>query len=295
MTTDNPARGALLVTGAALMFASMGMLVRFASAQLAYEQVVFFRNLFGFLVLVPIVLQQGTVKTLRTERLVLHVARSLFGLAAMYCFFYAIAHLPLSDAVLLNFTAPLFIPFIAIFWLREQVTARVAVAILIGFLGVLIILQPGSGVYSPAALVGLASGAFAAVAMVSLRGLSSTEPPLRVVAWFAITGTLVSILPVLFAWQIPLWKPVLVTAGAGMFATAGQYLLSKGYGYAPAAQIGPFTYVSVVFAAVYGWYFWQEVPSLWSIAGAVLIAIAGVLAMRRQNSRANEVAEMEIP
>ncbi len=208
MTTDNPARGALLVTGAALMFASMGMLVRFASAQLAYEQVVFFRNLFGFLVLVPIVLQQGAVKTLRTERLVLHVVRSLFGLAAMYCFFYAIAHLPLSDAVLLNFTAPLFIPFIAIFWLREQVTARVAVAMLIGFLGVLIILQPGSGVYSPAALVGLASGAF---------------------------------------------------------------------------------------AAVYGWYFWQEVPSLWSIAGAVLIAIAGVLAMRRQNSSADEVAEMEIP
>jgi drug/metabolite transporter (DMT)-like permease len=294
MTADNPARGALLVTGAALMFASMGMLVRFASLQLAHEQVVFFRSLFGFLILVPVLLQRGVIRTLRTERLLLHIVRSLFGLAAMYCFFYAIAHLPLSNAVLLNFTAPLFIPFIAVLWLSERVTVRVAIAIVVGFIGVVFVLQPSSGLYSKAALVGLASGAFAAVAMVALRGLSSSESPLRVVAWFSITCTLVSALPVMLAWHVPPWSPLLLTAGAGLFATAGQYLLSKGYGYAPAAQIGPFTYASVVFAAVYGWYFWREVPDLLSVAGTALIVIAGVLAMRRQNSKPEPVAGMEM-
>ncbi len=281
MTADNPARGALLVTAAALMFASMGVLIRFATQQLPNEQVVFLRNFFGLLILLPLLLRNGIGASLRTDRLALHVLRSLCGLAAMYCFFYALANLALADAVLLNFTAPLFIPFIALLWLREIVSRQVIAAIVIGFAGILLVLKPGLGVFNPAALVGLASGAFAAVAMVSLRTLSATDPPLRVVIYYGIICTGASSVPMLWAWQPAPLETFLQLAGAGCFATAGQYLLSRGYGYAPAAQIGPFTYTSVVFAATYGWLFWKEMPDWLSASGTVLIVIAGALAMQK--------------
>ncbi|MFQ5642558.1 MAG: DMT family transporter [Thiogranum sp.] len=282
MRADNPAYGALLVSCAALMFASMGVLIRLASYDLPNELVVFFRNLFGLLVLLPLVWRQGVSHSLKTAYPLLHLLRSLCGLAAMYCFFYALANMPLASAVLLNFTAPLFIPFIALLWLKESVGSRVTAAILVGFTGVLFVLKPGSGLYSQVALIGLASGAFAAVAMVSLRRLSHTEPPFRVVALYGIACTTVSALPLLWSWQTPDSQALLQLAGAGTFATAGQYLLSKGYGYAPAAQIGPFTYTSVIFAAGYGWYFWQEMPDWLTATGTLLIIIAGVLAMRQR-------------
>jgi len=284
MRADNPAYGALLVSCAALMFASMGVLIRFASDGLPNETVVFFRNLFGLLVLLPLVWRRGVSHSLKTAYPLLHLLRSLCGLAAMYCFFYALANMPLASAVLLNFTAPLFIPFIAMLWLKESVGSRVAAAILVGFTGVLFVLKPGSGLHSQVALIGLASGAFAAVAMVSLRRLSRTEPAFRVVVFYGVTCTTVSSIPLLWGWQTPDIEALMQLAGAGTFATAGQYLLSKGYAYAPAAQIGPFTYTSVVFAAGYGWFFWQEMPDGLSATGTLLIMIAGVLAMRQRKA-----------
>jgi drug/metabolite transporter (DMT)-like permease len=281
MSTDNPVRGALLVSSAALMFASMGGLVRLASVHMPNEQVVFFRNLFGLLVLLPVVWQRGGRIDLRTAYPGLHLVRSLFGLAAMYCFFYALSILPLANAVLLNFTAPLFIPFVAMLWLGERASPRIWAAILIGFTGILFILKPGNGLYIRGALIGLASGAFAAVAMVSLRKLSATEPALRVVVYYGVICTLVSLLPALWSWQPVAPQLLAVLAGAGAFATMGQYLLSRGYGCAPAAQIAPFTYTSVVFAAGYGWLFWRELPGWTTAGGTLLVALAGALAMRR--------------
>ncbi len=281
MNTDNPLRGAVLVSAAALMFASMGGLVRIAALHMPNEQVVFFRNLFGLLVLVPVLWQRGGRIDLRTRHPGLHLLRSLFGLAAMYCFFYALSVLPLADAVLLNFTAPLFIPWVALLWLGERVGARIWGAIAIGFVGILFILRPGESLYTRGALIGLASGAFAAVAMVSLRKLSATEPALRVVVYYGLICTLVSFGPALWAWQPVSLHRLSVLAAAGLFATLGQYLLSRGYGCAPAAQIAPFTYTSVVFAAVYGWMFWGEIPGWATAGGALLVVLAGILAMRR--------------
>lgn len=283
MNTDNPVRGALLVSSAALMFASMGVMVRMVSVSLPTEEVVFFRNLFGLLVLLPVLTRNRFAVSLKSRQPWLHLVRSLFGLAAMYCFFYALSTLPLADAVLLNFTAPLFIPFIAWFWLQERVARPVVLAILIGFAGVLVVLRPGSGLYSVAALVGLASGAFAAVAMVSLRRMAFSEPALRVLVYYGVICTTVSAVPLLWSWQTPGLKTLLQLACAGLFATTGQYLLTRGYGYAPAAQIGPFTYTSVIFAALYGWLFWKEIPDWMSATGTVLIIIAGVLAVRSRN------------
>ncbi len=287
MSTDNPVRGALLVSGAALMFASMGGLIRLAATHMPNEQVVFFRNMFGLLVLLPVLWQRGDRIDLKTAHPGLHLTRSLFGLAAMYCFFYALRILPLADAVLLNFTAPLFIPFVAMLWLGERVSGRIWVAIAIGFAGVVLILKPAAGLYTRGALFGLASGALAAVAMVSLRKLSATEPALRVVVYYGVICTLVSLAPALWSWQAVTAYSLLILAGAGGFATMGQYLLSRGYGCAPAAQIAPFTYTSVVFAALYGWLFWQELPGWTTAWGTLLVALAGALAARRRPGSAS--------
>jgi drug/metabolite transporter (DMT)-like permease len=283
--TDHPTRGALYIVLAALLFSSMGGLIRVASLQLNNETVVFLRNLFGLLVLLPWLARRG-IGRLSTRHPGLHLLRSLAGLAAMYCFFYAISQLALSEAVLLNFSAPLFIPFIAAIWLQERVPIRVLWAVAIGFAGAVLIMRPGLGVFQPAAGIGLASGFFAALAMVTVRRLSSSEPPTRVVFYYGLICTSVSSIPLLWAWQSPQPTVLGTLFLAGIFATAGQLALTQGYRYAPAAQAGPFIYTSVLFAGLYGWWFWAEIPDVLSLSGTVLIVMAGILAIRaRRRSR----------
>jgi len=275
-------RGACFAIGASLMFATMGASIRIASAHLPNEVVVFLRNVFGLLFLFPWVFRQG-LASLATTRLRMHVTRSFAGLAAMYCFFYAIAHLPLAEAVLLNYSAPLFIAPIALLWLGEAILPIVAAAILSGFVGVGLILKPGFGEFSVAAWVGLLSGFLAAIAMVSVRNLAATEPTVRTVFYFSATCTTVSAIPLLWAWQIPQWQDVATMAAAGFFATQGQLLLTHSYGLAPAAHIGPYTYTTVIFAALIGWWLWQETPDRFTAIGALLISIAGILTMSRKS------------
>lgn len=279
MYPENRARGAMFAIAAAFMFAAMGAVIKTASAHLPTELVVFFRNFFGLLALLPWLLRGG-VRGLATQRFGSHVARALAGLAAMYCFFYAIAKLHLAEAVLLNFTAPLFIPFIALLWLRERVEHNVWWAIAVGFVGITLILKPGMDIFSPAALIGLASGALAALAVVNIRRMSETEPTTRIVFYFSIISVIVSALPLLWSWQTPGPQALALMAVAGIFATSGQLLLTRGYALAPAALVGPFTYSSVVFAALFGWLLWGEMPDTLNLTGAVLVCLAGIMAIR---------------
>jgi len=267
---------ALLAMAAELMFASMGASIKLLAAQLPNESIVFFRNLIGLGLVVPWLLRRGP-GNLVTRQFPLHLLRGLAGLGAMYCFYYALGHIPLAEAMLLKLTAPLFIPVIALLWLAESVPVRVRWAIVIGFMGVVLILHPGFAEISPVALVALAGAALAAVAKVTIRRLSVTEPSTRIVFYFALVGTVVSALPVAWHWVTPspsAWGLVLAVSG---FATAGQLLMTRAFGLAPAAQVGSFTYVSVVFASLYGWLFWDELLDMLTIGGAILIAAAGVL------------------
>jgi len=275
-----PVRGALMVTCGALMFASMGVTVKLTSADLPVAMVVFCRNFFGLLALVPWLFKQGA-PSLRTANLRLHLLRACAGLSAMYLFFYAISKLPLAEAVLLNFSAPLFIPIVAFLWLNERVARRVLWAIGVGFVGVGCILRPGMGGLSPAAWVGFASGAMAAVALTGVRRMAGFEPATRIIFYFSVLATTVSAVPLCWTWTWPpagLWW---LLVASGMFATAGQFFITRGYSYAPAAQVGPFHYTAVVFSALYGWLLWAEKPDGWTVVGAALICVAGILATHR--------------
>lgn len=290
MYPENRARGAMLAIAAALMFAAMGATIKTVSAHLPNEMVVFFRNFFGLLALLPWLLRGG-VKALATQHFGSHLMRSLAGLAAMYCFFYAIAHLHLAAAMLLNFTAPLFTPFIALLWLREKVGRVLWVAIAVGFAGITLILKPGMGLFSPATLIGLASGALAALAVVNIRRMAETEPTTRIVFYFSTISVMVSAIPLLWSWQTP--EPTLwgLLAVAGIFATSGQLLLTRSYALAPAAFVGPFTYSAVVFAALLGWMLWGEKPDALTLAGTLLVCLAGIMALRREGMAAAAISE----
>ena len=279
---DHPLRGAYCATLAALMFAFMGVAVRYSSASLPNEMVVFLRNGFGLVFLLPWILRRG-IAGLATRRLSAHIIRTLSGLAAMYCFFYAIAHLHLGKAVLLNYSSPLFIAIIALIWLKEKASAQIMFAIALGFIGICFILKPDAGIMNQAAWVGLLSAVFAAIAMVTIRDLSKTEPITRIVFYFSVTATVISAAPLFWAWQTPSLQAVLAMTGAGLAATLGQLLLTYSYSLAPAPQIGPYTYSAVVFAAINGWIFWDERPDAYSVLGAILVISAGVITLQRRS------------
>lgn len=287
-------RGAALMIASGLLFSTMGALVKYLSPQLSSEMVVFFRSLLGLIALTPLVVHRGA-GLLKTRRWRGHLGRGLAGVTAMYCYFYALAHLSLAEAVLLNYSTPLFIPFIAAVWLGEHISGRLWATIALGFGGIVLILKPGLALFTPVSLVGLASGLFSALAMVSIRRLSSSEPALRTVFYFSLVCTVVSAVPLTWSWQTPdpkLWVLLLVM---GSVASLAQLLLTRAYAHAPAAQVGPFTYSTVVFAAVIGWLIWGEFPDALSFGGAALVCLAGALTIRFAGPRVLSEAKLAKP
>jgi drug/metabolite transporter (DMT)-like permease len=285
----NPAAGALNILGAALMFAALGALVRLASSTLPNEIIVFFRNIFALLFLMPILLHRRTGVPLRPPRSMvpLHLFRAATGLSAMYCYFYSLAHMKLAEAVLLSYTSPLFIPIIAFLWLREPMDRRVVRAVLVGFAGVLLILKPGMGIFQPVSLIALLAAVLASLAMVSIRRMSFSEPPGRIVFYYTLFSTLISALPLSWAWQTPGRPAFLVLLLVGVVAVAAQIFMTRGYSLAPASVVVPFIYAAVIFAALIGWVFWGESLDALTGAGAILICSAGVIAARIQTPPGN--------
>ena len=269
---------ALLILGSSVLFASMGALIKLVAPDLGNVMVVFFRNAFGLVALLPWVWRvrgQG----LRSRHLHLHLIRDGTGFAAMVCFFYAIPRLDLASAMLLNYSAPLFIPFIARIWLKEPLVPQILGAVLTGFAGLLLILKPHLGLSLPA-LLGLLSGVLAAMAMVGIRRMAGVEPAFRTVFYFSAFSTLASASALPWGWQTPSAPEWLALLGIGILAAAAQMLLTMAYHRAPAAQTGLYTYLAVLFAGVYGWMFWSETPDALSLAGMILVVGAAVWATR---------------
>jgi drug/metabolite transporter (DMT)-like permease len=267
------------MVGAAFMFAAMGAGVKAASRELPSTMVVFFRNAVGFVTLLPWLLRGG-LGNLKTSHFGEHLVRGLAGLAAMVAFFYAIAHLRLADAMLLNQSVPLFLPVVEGVWLKEPVPRRVWGPIGVGFLGLILVLKPGTEMFQPAALIGAASAVFAAVAQVGIRRLTRTEPTTRIVFYFALIASVVSAVPLVGVWVAPRPPLFVVLLVMGTLATFGQLCLTRAYGCAPAAQVGPFIYAGPVFASLLDWLIWGTLPDALFVLGAIIVVAAAILALR---------------
>lgn len=276
-----PLHGAALLALSALLFSFMGGAIREVSASVNNESVVFFRNLVGVLFFQPLILLRG-VQPLKTARLKSHLWRTTYGLAAMYCFFYAIAHLPLADAMLFTYSAPVFTPIIAWWWLKEPLTKRMLLTAGIGLVGVLLVAKPSAALLDSHTLIGLTASILAAFAFVSIREMSDTEPAFRIVFYFSLFSALISAIPLTWAWQPLSQHDLGLLLVIGLLATASQIIMSRAYALAPPGLIGPFAYLAIVFAGVIAWWRWGETPDLTSWFGAALIFSASLLSITRR-------------
>lgn len=275
----NLLKGASFILLSELFFVLMGTQIREVSSHLSNEMIVFFRNLLGVQILIPLLLHHGW-SSLKTDKPQLHLLRGLAGVSAMYCFFYAIANLPLANAMILKMSAPLFIPIIAYFWLKETLNWLIGLVVLLGFCGVLLIIKPDINAIDAVALVALTGGLFAAIAKTSVKRLTKTERPATIVFYFAMTGLLVSAIPAFINWQTPTLPQLLHLVLLGVMASLGQFFMTKAYSYAPASQISHFSYSSILYASIAGWFLWGEWMDQWAWTGAGLVVLSGMLLIR---------------
>jgi drug/metabolite transporter (DMT)-like permease len=278
--SGNLSRAAIYMMTATFAFAGMSACIQVMSRTLPNTEVVFIRNLLGLVFLLPWLLYRQGSNSFKMRYPLQHLVRGVAGLASMYCYFYAVAHLPLATAVVLNYSVPLFFPFVEAVWLGERMPKRLWGPLVLGFVGVVIVLGPGSDVFHWASLVGLLAGFLSAIAQTGVRKLTAVEPPERIVFWFAMLSSLVSAVPMPVTWVTPsidLWQAF---ALLGVCATVGQLSMTRAYSCAPASQVGAFVYTIVLFGALFDWLIKDTLPSINFVIGAVLICGSGAAMLR---------------
>ena len=280
--SPHPFYGIGLIILSQCAFSLMDGVIKVLSQSLPTETILLFRNIIPLILLLPIVARRRIIMA-SLPRLPLHLIRSLTGLAAMYSLFFALSVLPLAEVSVLRTTTPLFIPVLAFFWLRESRTPGLIFALILGFIGVLLVLKPGIATFSIYAIFPLISGLMTAFAMVSIKRMSGIASSLEIVFYFALIGTLLSSgLCLISYWRLdgglnlPSGQLWLWVAALGGLATIGQLLLTQAHHFALASTLSPFYYLTVVFGALLGHFVWGERLGWLGWLGAICITIAGI-------------------
>lgn len=273
---------------AALGSSAMNGIIRLLSAELHPFEIAFFRNLFGLLVLVPLILRAGPA-SLRTARLGLHALRGTLNCLSMLSFFFAVAVTPLATVAALNFTAPLFASVLAALVLREAVGPRRVLGILAGFLGALVILRPGFAAPGAGELAVLFSSAVWAAAMITIKMLARTETPLAITAYAALFLTPMCLVAALPFWTWPDLAALALLASCGLLGSISQMSIARAFALAETTQVLPGDFTKLLWGAAIGYLFFAEQPDLWTFAGGTLI-FASVLYVAWRESRARHTA-----
>lgn len=268
----------------ALLLSLNAIFIRWADT-VPIPVVIFIRFAISFLFLLPLIVRKQV--HLHLGNIGKHLIRAVTGLIAMYAFYYSINLLSLVDAMTMFNTAPLFLPLIVLLWLKLIVPKIRLLAVFIGFLGILLILRPGSGVYPLGAILGLVGGFFSAVAQLGIRQLSKEESTQTILAYYFLISSIVSFFPAVCVWQpiesFTLWGILMLIS---LTSLAYQYCLAKSLAHAPATKVATMSYLNVVFSGLLGWWFFQEEPSLWAVFGSVLIVAGGLISIfSKQESR----------
>lgn len=281
-------RGALWLLGSSAFFAAMNGVIKYLGPAIPTPEAVLFRTFFGFVALSPFILADPW-RSLYIRRPGLHLLRAGLGLAAMSANFWTVAVMPLATATTLFFTKPLFMPFLAALFLGETFRKNRLLAALAGFSGVLIMLGPPGGVDLLPVSVGLGGALCVALVMVVVKKLATSEEAMAVLVWFTMLSTL-GILPVaIWVWVPPSgWQWVLLILLGGL-GSMGQYMMIRAYQLGETSAITPVDYTQLIFASLFGFVVFGELPGWRSWAGIAVIMAATLyisLADRNRSSAA---------
>lgn len=273
---------------AAACYAIMHGTVRYLSSELHPFEITFFRNLFGFIVLLPWFAVRG-LQPLRTRRIGLHLLRASSNVVAMLMFFMALSMTPLVLVQALGFTAPLFTTVLAIFILGERVRLRRWTALMAGFIGALIIIRPGFQPIEVGALLTVGSAAVWGFTLITIKILSRTDSAVTITAYMVLLMSPLSLIPALFYWTWPeptAWFWLVV---CGVTGTVAQLLMTQSFRVAEATVVLPFDFTKIVWGALIGYLAFGEAVDVWTFAGAAVI-FSGVtyITYRERNLAASE-------
>jgi len=284
-------RAALWILLSGICSVMMNVLIRVAAQEMHPFEVAFFRCLFGLLFVLPWIVRGGAAQ-LRPRRMGFYLLRAAIGLVSMATWFYGITVVPLATATAVSFTGPLFAILAAVVVLHEVVRLRRWSAVVLGFVGVLVIMRPGNERLDANLLILLLSAATGAMNNITVKFLARTERPSTIVAYFMIYLTPLSLVPALFVWRTPDLSTFGALAGLGCLGTIAHISVARAYAAADASACAPFEFARLPFAALIGFLWFGEVTDLWTWVGAAIIAGSAVYVAHReaQLSRLNRAA-----
>ena len=277
-------RGAVWILLAAFWLTGMAVSIKIAGKTLSPWQIVMLRALIALVFVSPAVARQG-IGRLRTNRLRVHILRSIFGFGGIVSLVFAVTHLNLALATTMGFTRTLFVIVLAMIFLGERLNLKRAIATIVGFCGVVICMQPGSGGQTSLwVLVGLSAAVFAAAVSTTIKDLTRTEAPITILVWsYFIMGSFAAI-PAILTWKTPNLQEVVIILVMAVFSTLGQTCTVLGLRAGEATAVAPFDYSRLLYATAAGFFLFSEIPTLATLIGATII-VASTLYIALQSAK----------
>ena len=282
--------GIVFANCAVFTFTVMDAVIKSVAHTFPTGEIIFFRNLFGFIPLIVFAYWRHGGVPLKTSRPWGHILRGVFGVSAMFCFFLSYKLMPLSDAIALGLSGPIFITVLSVPVLGEHVGWRRWSAVIVGFVGVLVMTRPGSTLFDITALVPLAAAVLYAVAMLSIRKLGETEPSTTIVFHFTAFATLASLLTIPWgmvdpkqAWVLPpRWTEFGILIVIGTLGGVAQIVMTMAYQRVRAATAASFDYTALIYGFLLGAIFFHERPDIFLITGGGIVVLAGIYIIHRE-------------
>jgi len=262
-------------------FSLMDIIVKWSEAY-PLGQVLFFRGFFGVILYFIIMPKENIKNFYYTKRPGLHFLRCLSGLIALIAIFIALRSLPLATVVSISFAAPIFTTIFSIFLLSEKVGVFRWLAVIIGFVGILIITEPGFSSFNIYFIYPIIFCLGLSYVAIAIRQLSTTEPVWLISLYFSITITLASLFTLPYGWVMPNFSDLTLLILIGVFGGLANLWLGQSYKLAEVSLVSPLKYLALVFAIGFGYFIWGEVPSLKTLFGAALVIISSIIIFRRE-------------
>ena len=280
--TDRPAQAILLVFFAVAILTLQDAVIKWLSERLPVIEILLIRSLIMLPFILVAATATGQLRRLRTRRYGAHLLRALLNFLAFITYFGALRLMPLADTLAIVFSAPIFIVLFSALFLKEKVGVWRWSAVALGFVGVLVMIRPGTSMLDWPVMLALMSSVFYALWMLTTRTMAEDESSLGMLFYATIFFVLAGGCLAPMEWVTPSAQDLLVLAGLSIVAMAGLLMLIHSYRLAQASILAPFDYTSMVWAVLLGWFVWNELPGPWVIAGTVLVVIAGLIIVHRE-------------